>query len=138
MLSDAASRPRFQMLLLTSFAAMALLLSAVGLYAVLSYTVAERINEMGLRRALGAQRGDILVLILKSGLRFTTIGLGIGLTAAALLTRYVSTLLYKVHAFDPLTYIVVSVLLLVIAMLASSIPALQASRVDLIKALREQ
>jgi predicted permease len=137
LVSDAASQPRFQMLLLTSFAVMALLLSAIGLYAVLAYMVAQRNSELGLRIALGAQRGDLLALILKKGLRLAGIGLAVGLAASALLTRYVSSLLYRVHAYDPLTYVAVSVLLLVIALLASAAPALQASRVDPIRTLRE-
>jgi predicted permease len=138
LLSDAATGPRFTMLLLTSFAVMALLLSAIGLYAVLAYMVAQRTSELGLRMALGAQRADVLSLILKRGLALTGIGVAVGLAASALLTRYVSSLLYGVRAFDPLTYIAVSTLLIVIALLASTAPALQASRVDPIKTLHEQ
>ncbi|MBB6143306.1 putative permease [Silvibacterium bohemicum] len=138
LLSDASSQPRFQMLLLTSFAVMALLLSAVGLYAVLAYMVAQRTSELGLRMALGAQRGDVLALILKKGLRLAGIGLVAGLAASALLTRFVASQLYGVKVFDPITYIGVSILLLAIAFLASAAPALQASRVDPMKTLRDQ
>jgi putative ABC transport system permease protein len=138
LLSDAVTAPRFTMLLLTSFAVMALLLSAVGLYAVLAYMVAQRTNEMGLRMALGAQRGDVLGLILKRGLRLAGIGLILGLAASALLTRFVSSLLFGVRAFDPVTYLAVSALLVVIALLASTAPALQAARVDPIRTLRDQ
>jgi putative ABC transport system permease protein len=138
LLSDAVTGPRFTMLLLTSFAVMALLLSAVGLYAVLAYMVAQRTNEMGLRMALGAQRGDVLGLILKRGLRLAGIGLAIGLAASALLTRFVSSLLFGVRAFDPITYIAVSALLAFIALLASAAPALQAARVDPMQSLRDQ
>jgi putative ABC transport system permease protein len=138
MVSVAASQPRFQTLLLSSFAVMALLLSAIGLYAVLSYMVAQRTNEMGLRIALGAQRGNVLALILKRGLVLAGIGLVIGLGAAAVLTRYVSSQIYGVHAFDPLTYIVVTVLLVVISVVASLAPAWRAARVDPMKTLREQ
>ncbi len=99
---------------------MALLLSAIGLYAVLSYMVAQRTNEMGLRLALGAQRGNVLALILKRGLTLAGIGLVIGLGAAAILTRYISSQIYGVHAFDPLTYIAVTALLVVISLLASA------------------
>jgi ABC-type antimicrobial peptide transport system permease subunit len=126
------------MLLLSSFAIMALLLAAIGLYGVLAYMVAQRSNEMGLRMALGAQRADVLTLILKRGLTLAGVGLLVGLAASAILTRYVSSLLYGVRTFDPLTYIAVSTLLIVIALLASTAPALQASRVDPIKTLREQ
>jgi hypothetical protein len=103
LLSTSASQPRFTTLLLSSFAVMALLLSAVGLYAVLSYMVAQRTNEMGLRMALGAQRGDVLALILKRGLVLAGIGLVIGLAASAILTRFISSQIYGVHAFDPVT-----------------------------------
>jgi putative ABC transport system permease protein len=137
-LSNAVSQPRFQTLLLTSFAVLALLLSATGLYAVLSYMVVQRANEIGLRMALGARREDVLALILKRGLRLTGSGLTMGLAASALLTRYIATLLYGVHLFDPVIYIGVSVLMALIALAATMVPAMQASRVDPIKTLREQ
>ena len=115
LVSTAAATPRFTTLLLSSFAVMALLLSAVGLYAVLSYMVAQRTNEMGLRMALGAQRGDVLKLILKRGLVLAGIGVVIGLGASAVLTRFISSQIYGVHAFDPVTYIVVTGLLIAIS-----------------------
>jgi len=138
LVSDAATGPRFTMLLLASFAVMALLLSAIGLYAVLAYMVAQRTSELGLRMALGAQRTDVLKLILKRGLLLTGVGLAGGLAASAVLTRYLASQLYEVHAFDPLTYIGVSLLLIVIACIASAGPALQAAQVDPIETLREQ
>ena len=138
LVSDAAGQPRFQALLLSAFAAMALLLSAVGLYAVLAYMVAQRSNEMGLRIALGAQRADVLRLILSRGLTLAGIGLALGIAVSAVLTRYVASLLFGIRAFDPITYIGVSALLIAIALVASAAPALQASRVDPIKTLREQ
>ncbi len=138
LVSDAATGPRFTMLLLTSFAVMALLLSAIGLYAVLAYMVSQRTSELGLRMALGAQRADVLKLILKRGLVLTGVGLATGLAASAVLTRYLASQLYEVHAFDPLTYIGVSLLLIVIAFIASAGPALQAAQVDPIETLREQ
>ncbi len=138
LLSTAASTPRFTTLLLTSFAVMALLLSAVGLYAVLSYMVAQRTNEMGLRLALGARRGDVLALILKRGLTLAGIGLAIGLAASAVLTRFISSQIYSVHAFDPVTYVVVTGLLVAISLLASAAPAWRAARVDPMKTLRDQ
>ncbi len=100
--------------------------------------VAQRSNEMGLRIALGAQRADILKLILSRGLTLAGIGLALGIAVSGLLTRYVASLLFGVHAFDPVTYIGVSALLIAIALLASATPALQASRVDPIKTLRDQ
>jgi putative ABC transport system permease protein len=138
LVSDAASQPRFQMLLLSSFAVMALLLSAIGLYAVLSYMVAQRTNEMGLRMALGAQRGDVLALILRRGLTLAGIGVTLGLAGSALLTRFVASMLYGVHAFDPATYIAVTTLLIAISLLASAAPAWRAARVDPMKTLRDQ
>jgi predicted permease len=138
MLSAAASTPRFTTLLLTSFAVMALLLSAVGLYAVLSYMVAQRTNEMGLRMALGAQRGDVLTLILNRGLALAGIGLAVGLAASALLTRFISSQIYGIHAYDPVTYVVVTGLLVAVSLLASAAPAWRAARVDPMKTLREQ
>lgn len=138
MLSVAASQPRFQTVLLSSFALMALLLSAIGLYAVLSYMVAQRTNEMGLRMALGAQRGDVLKLILKRGLVLAGIGLVVGLAASAVLTRLISSQIYGVRASDPVTYVVVTGLLIVISLLASAAPAWRAARVDPMKTLREQ
>ena len=138
LLSTSASQPRFTTLLLSSFAVMALLLSAVGLYAVLSYMVAQRTNEMGLRMALGAQRGDVLALILKRGLVLAGIGLVIGLAASAILTRFISSQIYGVHAFDPVTYIAVTGLLIAISFLASAAPAWRAARVDPMKTLRDQ
>ena len=138
LVSTAAATPRFTTLLLSSFAVMALLLSAVGLYAVLSYMVAQRTNEMGLRMALGAQRGDVLKLILKRGLVLAGIGVMIGLGASAVLTRFISSQIYGVHAFDPVTYIVVTGLLTAISLLASAAPAWRAARVDPMKTLREQ
>jgi predicted permease len=138
LLSAAASAPRFTTLLLSSFAVMALLLSAIGLYAVLSYMVAQRTNEMGLRMALGARRGDVLKLILKRGLVLAGIGLVIGLAASAMLTRLIASQIYGVHAFDPITYISVTGLLIAISLLASAAPAWRAAQVDPMKTLREQ
>ncbi|MGB0122101.1 MAG: ABC transporter permease [Silvibacterium sp.] len=138
MLSDAASQPRFSMLLLTSFAAMALLLAAVGLYAVLSYMVAQRTSEMGLRLALGAQRGDVLRLVLERGLALAGIGIGAGLATSAALTRFVSSLLYGVHTLDWPTYLLVTALFLFISLAACAVPAMRAANVDPGSTLREQ
>ena len=138
LVSNAASEPRFQMLLLTSFAVMALLLAAVGLYAVLSYMVAQRTNEMGLRLALGAQRGDVLRLVLKRGLVLAGIGVAAGLAASSALTQFMSSLLYEVHAFDWPTYVLVTAIFLLISLAASAAPALRAANVDPGRTLREQ
>jgi ABC-type antimicrobial peptide transport system permease subunit len=136
--SKAAAQSRFQTLLLACFAGMALLLSAVGLYAVLSYMVAQRTGEIGVRMALGAQRGDVLSLIVRRGLALALTGIGIGLAAAALLTRFMAGMLYGVQPFDPLTFAVVAAVLLAVSVAASSAPAWRAARLDPMETLRDQ
>ena len=137
-LSLAAAQPRFQTVLITFFAALALLLSAIGLYAVLSYMVAQRTLEIGLRLALGAQREDVLGLILRRGLLLAASGLAIGLVASLLLTRFLAEMLYGVQPFDPLTLVGVSAVLLLVSLIASGAPALRAARLDPMRTLREQ
>ena len=137
-MSKAAAQSRFQTLLLACFAGMALLLSAVGLYAVLSYMVAQRAGEIGVRMALGAQRGDVLSLIVRRGLVLALTGIGIGLAAAALLTRFMAGMLYGVQPFDPLTFAAVAALLLVVSVAASSAPAWRAARLNPMETLRDQ
>ncbi len=136
--SLSAAQPRFQTLLLTFFAVMALLLSAVGLYAVLSYMVAQRTLEIGLRLALGAQREDVLGLILRRGLLLAATGLAIGVVASLLLTQFMKGMLYGVRPFDPLTFVGVSAVLLVVSAVASTAPAYRAARLDPMQTLREQ
>jgi putative ABC transport system permease protein len=136
--SLAAAQPRFQTVLITFFAIMALLLSAIGLYAVLSYMVTQRTLEIGLRLALGAQRDDVLGLILRRGLALAATGLAIGVVVSLLLTRFLEGMLYGVRPFDPLTFIGVSVVLLLVSLLASSAPAYRAARLDPMRTLREQ
>jgi putative ABC transport system permease protein len=136
--SLSAAQPRFQTLLLTFFAVIALLLSAVGLYAVLSYMVAQRTLEIGLRLAVGAQREDVLRLILRRGIVLAAAGLGIGIVASLFLTRFLEKMLYEVRAFDPLTFVAVSAVLLSVSVLASVAPAYRAARLDPMRTLREQ
>jgi predicted permease len=136
--SLSAAQPRFQTVLITFFAAMALLLSAIGLYAVLSYMVAQRTMEIGLRLALGAQRGDVLGLILRRGLILAVTGLAIGIFVSLLLTRFMAEMLYGVRPFDPLTFVGVSAVLLVVSLIASSAPAFRAAHLDPMRTLREQ
>ena len=136
--SLSAAQPRFQTVLITFFATMALLLSAIGLYAVLSYMVTQRTLEIGLRLALGAQREDVLGLILRRGLILAVTGLGIGIFVSVLLTRFISEMLYGVQPFDPLTFVGVSVVLLLVSLIASSVPALRAARLDPMRTLHEQ
>ncbi|HLK17589.1 MAG TPA: FtsX-like permease family protein, partial [Bryobacteraceae bacterium] len=123
---------------LTSFAATALLLCAVGLYGLLSYMVVQRSAEIGLRVALGAQRKDVLTLILGRGLALATTGVVIGLAASVYLTKYLSSLLFGVQPLDAATFASVPVVLLLVSLIASSIPAYRAARVDPMKALRDQ
>lgn len=118
------------------FAAVALLLAAVGIYSVISYLVAQRRNEIGIRLALGAGTRDILKLAVGQGIRLALIGIAIGLAGAFALTRALSFFLYGVTAYDPLTYIAVSLLLTGVSLLACWIPARRAARVDPLVALR--
>lgn len=135
-LSDSIARQRFSMLLLAVFAALALVLAAVGIYGVMSYSVAQRAHEIGIRMALGAQRSDVLKMIVRQGLKLVLIGIAIGLAAAFTLTRVMTSLLFGVSATDPLTFITISLVLISVALLASFIPARRATRVDPMTALR--
>jgi putative ABC transport system permease protein len=137
-ISKAVARQRFSMLLLGAFAALALILAAVGIYGVMSYSVAQRTREIGIRMALGAQKSDVLKMTVRSGFKLVATGLAIGLVAAFILTRVMASLLFGVSATDPLTFAAISLVLLVVALLASYIPALRAMRVDPMVALRYQ
>jgi putative ABC transport system permease protein len=128
--------PRFNMLLLSAFAALALALSAIGIYGVIAYSVAQRTHEIGVRMALGAERVDVLRLVLKEGIVMAAAGVAIGLAAAALLSKLMTTLLFGVASRDPLTFTVGGGLLLTVALCASLIPALRATRVEPVTALR--
>jgi len=134
--SAAQSRPRFLTLLLTLFAGVALVLAAVGIYGVISYSVAQRTKEFGVRMALGAQRVDVLRIVLGRGMVLALLGIGLGLAGAFLLTRLLDTLLFGVTPTDPLTFVVVSFLLVAVAFLASYLPARRATQVNPIEALR--
>ena len=136
--ASATAQPRFQTLLLTAFAAVALLLAAIGLYAVLSYMVAQRTQELGLRMALGAQRGDVLGLVMRRGLNLACVGLVLGGAASLLLTRFMASLLYGVQAFDVLTYLGAASMLLLVSALASLLPALRAASLEPMRTLRNQ
>ncbi len=135
-LAQALWAPRAGGVLLGLFGALALLLSAVGVYGVLSYSVNQQTREIGLRMALGAQRGDVMRLILGQGLRLTVVGLGLGVLVALATMRVLVSLLFAVRAYDPWTYAAVTMLLTSVALLACYIPARRAMRVDPMVALR--
>jgi predicted permease len=134
--ADSLADRRFSMILLGVFAALALVLSSIGIYGVISYLVGQRTHEIGIRMALGAQQSDVLKLVLGQGMRMALIGVGVGLAAAIGLTRLMSKMLFSVSATDPITLIGVSVLLTFVALLACYIPARRAMRTDPIVALR--
>jgi putative ABC transport system permease protein len=136
LVNDSISTRRLTLVLLGIFSALALLLAAIGIYGVMAYSVALRTQEIGIRMALGAQRQDVLRLVLGQGARIAFFGVAIGLAAAAALARALSSLLFSVSASDPVTFAAVAVLLVAVTLLACYIPARRALRVDPIIALR--
>jgi putative ABC transport system permease protein len=137
-ISQSISQPRFRTVLLAVFAGIALVLAAVGIFGVMAYSVAQRTRELGLRMALGASRARVLQLVLAHSVRLTLVGVAIGLVATFLLTRYVSSLLFNVPAYDPITLVGVVAALIVISLCACYLPARRATLVDPIVALREE
>ncbi len=132
------AQPRFSAILLNWLSGLALLMAAIGVYGVLAVSVAQRTGEFGIRMAVGAQRADILKLVIKQGMRLVAIGLVLGLTASFMLTRLMKNLLFGVIANDPSTFVVIAVLLLAVALLACWIPARRATKVDPLVALRSE
>lgn len=135
-LMSSLSRPRAYAFVLGGVAAFALAIAAVGLFGVLSYTVAQRSREIGVRTALGARTADILALVLRSGMAITAAGLAVGLAAAAVLVKSLSSILYGVSPLDPITFLVVPIVLALASALACVAPARRAARIDPVRALR--
>ena len=136
LISDSVSPRRFSSALVAIFAGLALLLAAIGIYGVMSYTVSRRTQEIGVRMALGAQMASVRGMILRQTLRLTLLGVGIGLAGALIVARFLASLLFGVGMYDPVTFLGVAILLIAVALAASYIPARRAMRVDPIVALR--
>jgi predicted permease len=136
LVTNSVSRQRFNMLLLGAFAGLALLLAAVGIYSVLSYSVKRRVREIGIRLALGARLGDVLRMVVFEGMKPTLLGVAIGTAGALALGRALSSLIYGIKTTDPVTFLAVALLLAAIALCASIIPAYRATKVDPMVALR--
>jgi len=136
LLSESVQQPRFRTVLLEVFALIALSLATVGIYGVLAYSVSQRRHEIGIRIALGAQRHEVLSLVVGQGMLLTLIGVIIGLALALAVARFLSTLLYAVHPIDPSIFIISPLVLTCVALLACCIPARRATRVDPMVALR--
>jgi ABC-type antimicrobial peptide transport system permease subunit len=134
--ADAVAQPRVYLLLLSLFAAVAVLLAALGIYGVLMHAVAQRTREIGIRLALGARRGEVIRLVVRQALGVAAAGLAMGLLAAAGATRLMTGLLFQVAPTDGLTYTTVALTLLAVAIVASYLPARRASRIDPVKALK--
>ena len=130
------AQPRFRTWLIGIFAALALMLAAVGVYGVMSYSVTQRTSEIGIRVTLGAQPWDVFRIIVGQGFKLALVGVGVGLIAALILTRTLQSFLYGVSASDPLTFAGVAIILIAVAAAASFIPARRATRVDPTVALR--
>lgn len=137
-IAQSVSPQRFNMLLLACFAGLALVLAGVGIYSVLSYTVRRRIREIGVRMALGASSKDIVWMVLSDGLKPILAGVVVGLSATLALSRVVSSLIFGVRATDPLTFVAVALLLLLVGIFATIIPACRATRVEPVRILREE
>ncbi len=134
--ADSMMQRRFALLLIGVFAGLAMLLAGIGLYGVMAYSVTQRTHELGLRMALGAQRSDVLKLVVRQGMLLAAIGLGIGVAFALLLSRAMKTMLFNVSATDPLIYLLIATTLAAVALFACLIPARRATKVDPMVALR--
>jgi putative ABC transport system permease protein len=138
MVSDAASQPRFRTALLGSCAALALVLAAAGLYGVIAYAVSRRTTEIGIRMALGADATDVIVMVVRDGMRLAVAGIALGVAVSLALTRLVSGLLYGIAATDPFSFVIAAAALFAIALLSTYLPARRAACVDPLVALRAE
>jgi len=138
LVDESMTQPRFSMLLLGAFGALAVALAAIGMYGVIAYSLAQRTREIGIRMALGAQRSSVFAMVLKQGARLAGAGMAIGVAAALAMTRLMTSFLYGVKPVDLLTFAIVPVLLTGVVLLACYLPARRATRVDPMLALREE
>ena len=138
LITSSLKQPRFNLVLVGIFATTALLLAAVGIYGVMSYLVEQQTREIGIRSALGAKRSHIFKLVIGHGVGMALIGIVLGIVASLGLTRFLAGLLYGVTALDPMTFIGISMLLLIVAVLACYVPASRATKVDPLVALRSE
>jgi putative ABC transport system permease protein len=136
LISESTTPRRFNLFLLAGFALLALILSAIGIYGVIAYSVVRRVHEIGIRMALGAQHRDVIRLVVGQGLFLLAIGIVVGILGALALTRSLASFLYGIRPADPLTFVCVVVILAAVALLASYIPARRATKVDPMIALR--
>jgi putative ABC transport system permease protein len=135
-ISDTLWQQRFNLQLIALFAGLAMTLAAIGLYGVMSYSVAQRTHEVGLRMALGAQRRDVIKLVVRQGMSLAIVGVAVGLLGAFALTRLLTSLLFGVGATDTTTFVIVAFCLLSVALIACYIPARRATKVDPLESLR--
>ncbi|HEY5030203.1 MAG TPA: FtsX-like permease family protein, partial [Candidatus Angelobacter sp.] len=136
LVNNSLAQQKFSVYLIAGFGLLALILASVGMYGVISYSVAQRTQEIGVRMALGAQPRDISAMVLLQGVRLAGLGIAIGLVVAFVVSRLIANFLYGVNASDPLTFVSVTLTLMAVALLACYIPARRAARVDPIVALR--